>query len=92
MDRLAQAIGMLEDLDDDLSYFIGELRSQGAIDPGEKRDIYRHKKTMAYRGQTAVRQEEEAERVAQNHYDDLKPIYDKIKPLMMVLTNLHQKE
>ena len=89
MDRLAQAIGMLEDLDDDLSYFIGDLRSQGAVDPGEKRDIYRHKKAMAYGGSSA---EEEAEMVAQQHYDDLKPIYDKIKPLMLVLTSLQQKE
>jgi len=68
--RLAQAVDLLEDIMED-------LRVQGAQrDSSEKRDIYRHKKTMTYGGPEAVRRAEEAEVASQYVYDDLKPLME----------------
>jgi len=67
-DRLAQAIGVLEDV-------MLELENQGAQrDSSKSRDPYRHKKTGIYGGSEAVRRAEEAETAAQYAYDDLKPL------------------
>jgi hypothetical protein len=76
-DRLAQAIGMLEGIMEELTY-------DGADAAPSKRDPFRHKKVGAYGGAAAVRSAEEAERNAQKTYDEL-------VPLMNVLLSMQGK-